>query len=177
MISSNILAREQQMRELQIRIEDEDSLLGQAKIDLEQSKQSLIEQEQLREESRQQLNQVNADISDIKAKRRVKQAEIEQLKLREKSIDSELSSQQRLMDDASQNLISARKIWQQAMQAMEGDTERRIQLSEQRESISQDLDQARDKLQQCREFLHDKELQLKTKLFSCRFIFLFYRAN
>jgi chromosome segregation protein len=158
-----VIAREKAIQELQQQITAQDSLIEEKRDVIEQLKTTIEAGETQKDDLNQSRNELFSALSDKRSQVQVKKNKIEQVLSRRQAIEEEMALELERRETFEQQLLEARDSWQQAMEAMELDAERREQLMQTQEEIGAALEKHREESHQTRQSLHDKELSLKTK--------------
>ena len=162
-VSSGVIAREKAIVEIQKQIDiqeldqqEKHDSIAQLKLVIENLDLELAQIQQLR-------NETFSSRAELRSKIQVKKNRIEQIEIRLKVIDEEVESESEQRETSQMQLLTAKNNWQQAMQAMEFDSEKREELTIEQQSINEHLAQHRRESSQLHQSLHEKELSLKTK--------------
>jgi len=119
------------------------------------------ELEHARESFQQQKQDYHHQLAELTAQLRIKQGQLQQLRLRSEQVTAELAQLSEHYHQLTGDLVLARETWQHAMNAMEADIEARHTLSEQREHLSQELENQREQARQYRERAHEASLSVQ----------------
>lgn len=111
----------------------------------EQTKQALVDAERKREAARQQSDNLNRQLADIKAQLSSRKARVEQVIQGRERAERDIREAKSQLDLEAENLMEARAILEEAIMAMESDTQEREQLLTQRDELRDSLEHARQK--------------------------------
>ncbi len=162
-VSSGIIAREKEILELQQQIESQELSQQHKNEIISQLKQVIENLGSEQSELQKSCNEVFSYRADLNSKIQVKKNRIEQIEIRLRVIDDEVASEMEQLETSQMQLLTAKNNWQQAMQTMEVDAQKREELTASQGSINDALAQHRRESSQMRQTLHEKELSLKTK--------------
>ncbi|MNO58873.1 Chromosome partition protein Smc [compost metagenome] len=157
---SGVLARGQELQSLGLEQVEREAALAT----FEEQLQSLREQQQQEEESREQLRRRLQEESrqqgELKAQLSAGKAKVEQLTLRRRRLDEELTelAEQRAIEH--EQLGEARLQLQDALDIMAQDTEQRELLLAQRDSLRERLDRVRQEARQHKDHAHQLAVRL-----------------
>lgn len=149
--SSGMLARKQELEELTAQIEEAEERVETLSAKLDESREKVKALEQDRENQRREAETLNRRYGELRSQVSAKQVRIEQIAMRRERAENEIKDAREQMDQEGESLSEARMILQEAIDAMEQDTDRREELLTMRDSIREKLDQARQRAR------HDKD--------------------
>lgn len=159
---SGVLARQQEMEQLQ-------ALLAEQELALESSQQRLGDlRERIRglELKREGLQQAISGLSrqqgDLKAQWSAKQVRLEQITARRQRIGDDLQDIKQQRSDELEQIGEARLTLQAALDSMEQDTGQREELLRQRDQAREALDQARQQGRQQKDRSHQMALRVQS---------------
>ena len=151
---SGLLARGQELEQLQAeRNEREQSLELQGER-LGQLRETQRESEDRREQQRRQHQDLSRQHAELNARLSASQARLEQLSLRRVRLDEELSELSEQRELETEQLGEARLHLQDALDAMAADTEQRETLLASRDGIRESLDRVRQEARQHKDHAH-----------------------
>lgn len=159
-----VLARQQELEELEIRFEDLDIQVEEWEVDLETEQLKLRNLEQQRETQQREITTATRQLAELQSQLSGKQARAEQLTLRSEKIDSDIAEVKELQALENEQLAEVRMQWQEAMASMDSDADRREELTSQKETVQQRLDSARNRARFEKDGAH--QLQLKQQGFA-----------
>ncbi|MCF6783144.1 chromosome segregation protein SMC [Stutzerimonas stutzeri] len=151
---SGLLARGQELERLQAEREQRESELEQLDGRLDQLRDAQRQQEEEREQQRRRQQDEARQQAELKARLSASQARLEQLSLRRRRLDEELTelTAQRALE--TEQLAEARLQLQDALDAMALDTEQRETLLASRDGLRERLDRVRQEARQQKDQAH-----------------------
>jgi chromosome segregation protein len=158
-----VLAREQELRELDTRIVSLGDRVGSTESRDATLRATLRDGEQQREELRQALQQAHRALSEANARLGERQAREEQLRAREAAIRAEQEELDGEDRQCAEALEVSRTSLHRALEAMEGLAERRERLEQQRDGYRTALDAARRSAQAERDTVHALALRIEAQ--------------
>ncbi len=161
--SRGIIEREKAIKVCQEQLEKDEDNLTTELAKLESLKEELKLMEERKAEAQALLNHSVETLSEIKSTINVKQNRLKQNKARLEVVEVEHANELSNNEDCEEKLLEARTAWQTAMESMESDSQNREKLTEQRELVNQQLDEARIAASSHRQRLHENQLSLNTK--------------
>lgn len=157
--NGGILARQQELEELDIRFEDLDISVEEWEVDLDTEQLKLRNIEQQREVQQKEMAAFARQLAEFQSQLSGKQARAEQLALRTEKIDAELHEVNELQALEREQIAEARIQWQEAMESMDQDADERNRLQSAREQTSTRIDNARMKARQEKDQAHQLQLR------------------
>ncbi len=160
--AAGVFQREQELKQLIKQIEQ--LALHQEELEekLIQSREQLTKLEEERDELQKLVNQSHAQVLQTQTQRKMKEERVAEIKIRAERCHAELEDSTEQYEQTQIELSKARSIWQQAMSDLE-------KLADQRDSLEQDRDQLRErvqlnrqKLNEAKELRHQLEIRLQT---------------
>lgn len=133
----------------------------------EHAKQALSDAERRREAARQQSDSLNRQLADIKAQLSSRKARVEQVVQGRERAERDIREAKSQLDLEAENLMEARAILEEAIIAMESDTQEREQLLAQRDELRDTLEHAKQKARQDKDRSHELAMRsqsVKTQL-------------
>jgi chromosome segregation protein len=158
---AGVLAREQELRELEARIVDLGDRLGSAESRDGSLKVALREEEEQREQGQRALQEAHRALSEINARLGDRQARHEQLQARAEAIRAERSELEGEDRQYAETLETSRGNLHRALEAMEGLAGRREALEGQRDTHRAALEEARQVAQADRDAAHALALRVE----------------
>ncbi|MGH8353199.1 MAG: chromosome segregation protein SMC [Pseudomonas sp.] len=157
---SGVLARGQELQRLGLERDEREAALASLDERLQQLREAQRQQEETREQQRRRLQDEARRQGELKAQLSAGQAKAEQLGLRRRRLDSELSelNEQRALEH--EQLGEARLCLQDALDAMALDTEQREQLLAARDNLRERLDRMRQEARQHKDHAHQLAVRL-----------------
>ena len=165
--STGVLARENSIRECQQQLTELEAKAEKINEELIQLRGNLQSKEQQREEIQTQLNSIHSRLNEIRAQITARESRHEHVTSRGKDLDAELEETQKLISADEEDIASATKSRNAALENAEQMESDRKALQGQREQLQQELQQHRNNLQQHREQAHQLAIRvegLKTRL-------------
>ena len=156
---SGIIQREQEIKSLKQAIELTEQQVNQIEQTLNEGRAKIAEFETMREQLQQTLAQSKSEYSNYQAKLQVKQAEINRVHQRQSAFTTEITEQQKHIDQLKHNLQEARHLWENAMTVMEQNANLRKELLGKRDECRQKLNAVREQARLDRELAHEMELK------------------
>ncbi len=156
-----VLAREQELNELNEQLIQAQQLVEQFSQRIEQRRIEQQEMEHNRENHQTELNQYNRQLSELRSQLSARQSRLEQINTRAERIQSEIKEiesqseeQKILIEEATEQLYIA-------LEMIEEFSQQRELLIEERDSQRSQLDEMRIKAREDREHTHALEIQLR----------------
>lgn len=154
-----IIARQQELEELEIRYEDLDINVEEWEVDLDTEQLKLRNIEQLREVQQKEMAAFARKLAEFQSQLSGKQARAEQLALRTEKINNELAEVNELQALEREQIAEARIQWQEAMESMDQDADQRSRLQADRENTITRIENARMKARQEKDQAHQLQLR------------------
>jgi chromosome segregation protein len=157
---SGVLARGQELQRLGLERDEREATLATLEEQLISLREQQLQQEDAREQLRRRLQDEARQQSELKAQLSAGKAKVEQLTLRRKRLDEELSElgEQRTLEH--EHVGEARLQLQDALDSMALDTEQRELLLAQRDSLRERLDRVRQEARQHKDHAHQLAVRL-----------------
>lgn len=156
-----LLARQQELEVLDDQIEELDIQVEEWEADLEADQLKLRSLEQQRDTAQREQQQVSQRLITLKSQLSGKQARAEQFALRSDKLNNEIEETRQLQALEREQLEELRLQWQEAMSAINDDTDERERLQAERLRVQQLLEQSRMEARQHQDRSH--QLQLKVQ--------------
>lgn len=157
-----ILARQQELEILEGEADELDMSVEEWEADLESSLLRQNSLEQQRETAQREWQDISRKLLEMKSRLSGQQAKAEQLRLRTEKLDQSVVEVEETRALESEALATLRLEWQDAMGAVDEDTDERERLQRQRSDIEHALSQARLAAGQQKDRLHQLQLQVQT---------------
>lgn len=157
--NGGLLARQQELEELEIRFEDLDINVEEWEVDLDAEQLKLRNLEQQRDVQQKEMAGFARQLADLQSQLSGKQARAEQLALRTEKIDAELREVDELNSLEKEQLAEARMQWQEAMESMDQDADQRTDLQSQREQVQSRIENARNRAREQKDQGHQLQLR------------------
>ncbi len=164
---SGVLARQQELEQLNEKIEQLEQQLESISEQLEQAKLRYHDSERAREELRKEVDSNNRQYTELKAELSSRRAKVAQVLEGRERAERDISDARSQMEAESSNLVEARSLLQEAISSMEEDTSVREALLHQRDDSRAKLDQARQKARHDKDRSHELAMRhqsLKTQV-------------
>ena len=157
---SGVLARGQELDDLHVELQKRELGLGTLEEQLQGLRERQADKEQQREQLRRRIQDESRQQGELKAQLSAGKAKVEQLVLRRRRLDEELAElgEQRAIEH--EQLGESRLQLQDALDAMEQDTEQRELLMAQRDSLRERLDRVRQEARQHKDHAHSLAVRL-----------------
>jgi len=165
--STGVLARENSIRELQKTLAGHESKSESVGLELKALRETLQTNEQQREEIQVSLNTIHSRLNEIKAQITARETRHEHITNRGKDLDAELEETQSLISRVEEEITTATRSRNEALENAEKMEADRKALQGQREDLQQQLHKHKNSLQQLREQSHQLAINvenLKTRL-------------
>ncbi|MDX1593454.1 MAG: chromosome segregation protein SMC [Gammaproteobacteria bacterium] len=159
---AGVLAREQELRDLDARIVDLGDRIGSAESRDATLRATLHDEEQQREALQQQLQQATRALSEIEARLGEREARQEQLRARGEAIRAEREELEVEDRQCAEALEGSRTRLHRALETMEGLAERRERLEGQRDGHRAALEEARRAAQADHDAMHALALRIES---------------
>ncbi|WP_028876015.1 chromosome segregation protein SMC [Teredinibacter turnerae] len=169
--AAGVIARQQELESLAEHIGILESQLEEVTDGLEQSREQLRNAEEKRETLRKDVDQQNRKFTELKTALGGKKAKVEQVLEGRQRAQRDIQDARTQMDAEGANLVDARTLLQEAILAMEEDTEKRETLLRRRDDIRGRLDSARQKARHDKDRSHELAMRhqsLKTQVEATR---------
>lgn len=169
--SSGVLARKQELETLNADIEELELQVEELNGSITKRREQTRELEQQRETKRREVDEQNRNYNELRSQVSAKQVQVEQITLRRQRLHDEINEAKEQMDVEAESLSEARMILQEAIDAMEQDTDKRESLLAKRDEFRDGLDQARQRARHDKDRGHELAMRyqsLKTQLDSIR---------
>jgi len=169
--SSGMLARKQELEELSAGIEQSEQAVELLSEAMEQRRGQTRELEQKRETLRREAEDHNRRYGEMRSQVSAKQVQLEQISMRRQRLENDIREAKEQMDHEAEGLSEARMILQEAIEAMEIDTDKRESLLSRRDELRDRLDQSRQRARHDKDRGHELAMRyqsLKTQVDSIR---------
>lgn len=169
--SSGVIARRQELEELNAQIADAEEQVELLALQLEEGRATVKRLEQDREILRREVDEQNRKYGELRSQLSAKQVRVEQITMRRERAENEIREAREQMEQEAEHLSEARMILSEAIEMMEQDTELRETLLQQRDDIRTGLDSARQRARHDKDKAHELAMRfqsVKTQLDSIR---------
>ncbi|HED35555.1 MAG TPA: chromosome segregation protein SMC [Gammaproteobacteria bacterium] len=160
---SGVLAREHEIKALQLSLEELDMQAEELDVSIQDSRAQLQNLEQQREQWQAELNHSHSQCAQIQAQLTSGQAKLEQLLSRNQNLQEESVEITKNVERQQDEMEQARRKRNQAMTQMEDLSVEREALTSQRESIQNRLHESRSQAQSERESVHELAIQIESR--------------
>lgn len=160
--AGGVLARQQDIEQLQAQLAEQDVQLEQAAEQQAQYQAHIRQLEQQRDSLQQSQAQLSREQGDIKAQCSARQVRLEQIHARRQRISDDLGDIRQQRSDELEQLGEARLALQEALDRMSADTGEREALLQQRDQVRDVLDHARQHARQHKDREHQLALRFQS---------------
>ena len=165
--SSGVLERRQHLEDLGRELADLETRSAALAAELQDCKSRLAQAEQVREESRSQADALVRRQGEVRSRLSATVAKVEQVLEARRRAAAEIGEAREQIQLEAENLAEARAQLEEAIEAMERDTEERERLLGKRDQLRTQLDQARQKARHDKDRAHELAMRfqaVKTQL-------------
>ena len=169
--SAGMLARRQELDELTAAIAEREQAIDQLSSDHQRHTEELAELEQQRESHNRDWSEQQRSFGELRSRLSASEVQVEQVGARRQRAEREQEEIRQQQQLEQESLAEARHTLEQAIEAMEDDTNRRETLMQQRDEYRARLDQARQNARHERDRQHQlamREQSIRTQLQSIR---------
>ncbi len=159
---AGVLARERELKELNLRRDSLESQQETVAAQLEEAKEQLAALEEQRENRQLEINQLERRLGEIKAQRMGKQTRLDQVRARVERISAETGEIQHQIQSNAEQVAEARGRLEEALENMERLAQERETLNARREELKQRLEESRQVAQSNRQREQELRLELRT---------------
>ena len=156
-----VLARQQELEMIDAEADELDMSVEEWEADLEGALLRQRSLEQQRDTAQQEWQDISRRLMEQKSQLSAQQAKAEQLKLRTDKIEQSLAETEETRRLEAEVLAELRMEWQEAMSAVDEDSDERERLQQTRTELEQRLSQARMAAGQQKDRLHQLQLQVQ----------------
>ncbi len=160
-VRRGVLAREQNIRELQQQLIEQEAMAATFSHTLQQFRERLQSSEQQREILQSSLNTIHARLNEIQTQISAHESRQEHIINRSKNLDEEHQETQNLISREDEAITIATKLRNKSLAQTEEMEVGRQQLQGQRETLNQQLLQHRAAMQQQRESAHQLDIKIE----------------
>jgi chromosome segregation protein len=157
-----VLARQKALEESRERLETVEIAVEERADALQTARDQLREDEESRDELQREMSAFNRSLIDLKAQMSAKQVRLEQFTARRDRIQREMDECSAQQATESEQIRVARATWQEAMDMIGSDTDRREALQKDRDSLRMALDGARQRAREARDESHRMALEVRS---------------
>lgn len=152
---SGIIERGQEIEALTLRVEEAEQTLAELLVHVHDGRNRVERTEQQREELQIALNEVNQRLSMLRTNHGVTQVKIEEAGVRREQIKREAAEISEQVQQEAERLRVARSNLADIEQRREGESEARSELTEAKQALERNLQQARDNARASRDRYHE----------------------
>jgi chromosome segregation protein len=156
-----VLAREQELKDIELRIQELQQLVDELSDKIEQGRTHLLETEHNRENLQTEFNQHNRKLSELRSQLSARQSRLEQNNARYRDVKSEIEEIQLQIDEDKSLVEVSTERLHTALEMIETFSLQREELNDERQSIRQQLDETRIQAREDREKSHAMEIRLR----------------
>lgn len=160
--AAGVFQREQELKKLDSRIQTLQNTQKELELTIQERKEQIIKLEQKRDQIQQSFNQQQAQSAQINAQHKMKQEKLSELKNRSERFLAEQTDGKAQLDKASEELLTAKSLWENALSDLELQAQKRDQLIKERDAARQKLQVIRESANRKRDRLHEFEIRLQT---------------
>ena len=160
--SAGMLAREQEIRELSVRVDELEPLVETLNQELAEGRKQLAEQEQRRSEQQRSMEQLNQEVSAIQSQLSGKRARADHIRQRVEAVAQDMEEIRQQLETDKQGMEDARLRLHRALEQMEVFGVQREQLTARRERLQKALADAREAARQARSEAHQIALRVES---------------
>ena len=160
--SSGFIARKQELEVLTQVLAEREQELGVLSQQLQDCKLALADAERRRDQARTQNETLVRRQSEVRSQLSAMTAKVEQVLERRRRTDAELAEAKELMRSEAENLAEARAQLQDAIEAMEQDTQERERLLITRDDIRDQLDASRQRTRHDKDRAHELAMRYQS---------------
>ena len=159
---SGVLARQQEIQELQASLELQQEQLAADEERIATLRERIHQLEQQRDGLQQSLARIGREEGELKAQSSARQVRLEQVHARRERIQADLEDIRAQRSDELEQLGESRLMLQHALDRMAEDSARREELTAQREQAREQLEAARQQSRQNRDRAHQLALRVQS---------------
>ncbi len=160
--NSGVIARKQELESLSALIHSQQGQLDTLESDFLSCKDAVIGAEQQREQARAEMDSLVRQQANTRTQLSSLTAKVEQVLEGRKRADLEIGEAKEQLDLEGENLSESRLKLQDAIEAMEQDTQERERLLSKRDTIRESLDSARQKARHDKDRAHELAMRLQS---------------
>jgi len=160
--SAGVIERRQQLEQLETDIAEQQERIESLTAALQECKQNLAETEKTREQARSEADGLVRRQGDLRSRLSAMTAKVEQVLESRRRATAEIAEAREQIQLEAENLAEARAQLQEAIDAMEQDTQAREQLLSRRDELRSQLDQARQKARHDKDRAHELAMRFQS---------------
>ncbi|NOX51597.1 MAG: chromosome segregation protein SMC, partial [Gammaproteobacteria bacterium] len=156
---AGIIERGQQIETLGLRVEEAEQTLGELRNHVQKGRARVERLETQREELQRSVNTLIQSLSERRTDHGVTRVKVQEAGARRQQLEKESIDITEQVNQESERLLEARRRLAQAEQLREGQAEKKIALSEQRETLDSSVQQVRERARLQRDEFHSLNIQ------------------
>jgi chromosome segregation protein SMC, common bacterial type len=160
--SAGVIERRQQLEQLETEIAEQQERIESLTVALQECKQNLAETEKTREQARSEADSLVRRQGDLRSRLSAMTAKVEQVLESRRRATAEIAEAREQIQLEAENLAEARAQLQEAIDAMEQDTQAREQLLSRRDELRSQLDRARQKARHDKDRAHELAMRFQS---------------
>lgn len=160
--AAGVFQREQELKQLDLRIEDLQDKQSQLEDEINQRKDRITKLEHLRDQLQQSFNQQQAQSAQINAQHKMKQERLVELSSQAERFKAELTECTQQFEQSQSELLQARSLWEKALSDLESEANTRNELIVERDKVRNQLQLTRANANKKKDSLHELEIRLQT---------------
>lgn len=160
--SAGLLERRQQLEQLEVEIAEQQERIESLSVALQDSKALLVETEKGREQLRSDADNLMRRQGDLRSRLSAMTAKVEQVLEGRRRATAEIAEAREQIQLETENLAEARAELEEAIEAMERDTQEREHLLSRRDDLRGQLDHARQKARHDKDRAHELAMRFQS---------------
>jgi len=160
--AAGVFQREQELKQLSLRMDELQDKQQQLETDMQERKDHIITLEQKRDQLQQSYNQQQAQSAQINAQHKMKQERLAELKKQSERFHAEQQECHSQIEQANVELMKARSLWENALNELEQQANKRDALIQERDKVRHQLQHTRENANKKKDHLHELEIRLQT---------------
>jgi len=160
--NQSIIARKQELDSLTLKVADLEEQIADDSDNIATLKASLTEKEQAQSSLRKQSDQLQRQFAELSSQLSAKKAKVEQVIERRSRVDNDIIDVREQLEREQESLAQDRLILQDAIDAMESDTEQREVLVIERDTIRSQLENARQSARSDKDRSHQLQMRVQS---------------
>jgi chromosome segregation protein len=159
---AGVLARERELQDLQQSIQTQQANVTSAEQQVHGAQEKLEYLRQQTDKQQTTITELKIQLNEAKSQLNSRQQQLRQVVQRAEHLDEEIIELEQQIADDECLLTSARAAWQQAIEAVDTDSDKRENLMQMRQQSQAQLDEARIQAQLDKEGLHELQMQIQS---------------
>ncbi len=160
--NQSIIARKQELDTLTLKVADLEEQIADDSDNIDTLKASLTEKEHAQSMLRKQSDQLQRQFAELSSQLSTKRAKVEQVIERRARVDNDIVDVREQLEREQESLAQDRLILQDAINAMEADTEQREVLVVERDTIRSQLENARQSARSDKDRSHQLQMRVQS---------------